>query len=89
MSGKTVSARLKEKTIWELEFLKSSMGHKKTTEVLSEAIHYFYQLQSQKKQKMTAFDFLKEAGFIGGTEGDNSDSVSYKSQVTKRIKKKL
>lgn len=89
MSGKTVSARLNEKTAWELEFLKSSMGAKKTTDVLTEAIHHLYTLQSQKQQKKTAFDFLKETGFIGAIEGDKSDSIDYKKQITKRIKKKL
>lgn len=89
MARKTISARLNEKTVWELEFLKSSMGDKKTTEVLTDAIHHLYSLQSQKLQKMTAFDFLKESGFVGGIEGDESDSVDYKKYITKRIRKKL
>jgi hypothetical protein len=86
--GRTVSARLNEKTVWELEFLKSSMGVEKTTEILSEAIHYLYTMQSQKQQKRTAFDFLKESGFIGAVEGEESDSVDYKKYVTERTKKK-
>jgi hypothetical protein len=89
MGKKTISARLNEETVWELEFLKLSMGNKKATEVLSEAIHHFYEFQSQKQQKKTAFDFLKETGFIGGVEGNENDSVNYKRHVTEKIKKKL
>lgn len=89
MSGKTISARLKEKTVWELEFLKSLMGEKKTTEILTEAIHHLYVLKSQKQQKKTAIDFLKEAGFIGAIEGDENDSVDYKSYLTERTRKKI
>lgn len=89
MSGKTVSARLNEKTVWELEFLQTSMGNKKATEVLAQAIHYFYELQSKKQQKKTPFDFLMETGFIGAVEGDEKDSVDYKKYVSERIKKKL
>lgn len=90
MGGKTVSARLNEQTAWELECLKSSMGDKKaTTDVLTEAIHFFYEFQSRKQQKKTAFDFLKETGFIGAVEGDERDSVDYKKCVTERVRKKL
>lgn len=89
MSAKTVSARLNEKTVWELEFLKSSMGDIKATEVLTVAIHYLYKFQSQKQRKKTAYDFLKETGFIGAVEGDEHDSVNYKKHVTERIRKKL
>lgn len=90
MSGKTVSARLDEQTAWELEFLKSSMGDKKaTTDVLTEAIHFFYEFQSRKRQKKTAFDFLQETGFIGATAGDETGSIDYKKYVTKRVRKKL
>lgn len=89
MEGKTVSARLNKNTVWELEFLKSSLGGRKTTDVLTEAIHHLYILQSQRQQKKTAFDFLKESGFIGAVEGSKNDSVDYKKHVTKRIKKKL
>ena len=55
MTRKTISARLHEKTVWELEFLKSSMGDKKTTEVLTEAIHNLYALQRQKQKKNDSF----------------------------------
>lgn len=88
MSGKTVSARLDDETVWELEFLKSSMGERKVTEILTEAIHHLYRFQRQKTQKKTAFDFLKETGFIGGTEGDERDSVDYKKHVGERTRKK-
>ncbi len=87
MGGRTVSARLDEKTVWELEFLKSWMGDKKTTEILTEAIHHLYATQNQKKP-MNALDFLKEIGFIGAAEGDADDSLQYKKQISKRIRKK-
>jgi hypothetical protein len=51
--------RLNENTVWELEFLKSSMGDKRTTEVLTEAIHHLYKLESQKHQKKTAFNIME------------------------------
>lgn len=89
MRGKTVSARLDENTVWELEFLKSSMGHKKVTEVLTQAIHHLYESESQKQKKKTAFDFLKDTGFIGAVEGDENDSVDYKKYAMDRIRKKL
>lgn len=94
MDRKTVSARLNENTVWKLEFLKSSMGGEtsatlSTTEVLTEAINQLYIVQSRRQQKKTAFDYLMESGFIGGVEGGKNDSTEYKSQVTKRIKKKL
>ena len=89
MTRKTISARLHEKTVWELEFLKSSMGDKKTTEVLTEAIYTLYALQGQKQKKTTAFDFLKETGFIGAIEGNENDSVDYKKHAAKRIRKKI
>jgi hypothetical protein len=88
MSKKIISARLDEKTIWELEFLRSSMGNKKTTEVLTDAIHHLYASQSQKQQKRSAFDFLREAGFIGAIEGEENESIEYKKHITKRIRKK-
>lgn len=89
MSGKTISARLNEKTVLELEFLKSSTGNKKATEVLTQAIHHLYELQSKKQQKKTPFDFLKETGFIGAVEGEEKDSADYKKYATERIGKKL
>jgi hypothetical protein len=89
MSEKIISARLNKKTVWELEFLKLSMGDKTTTEILTESIHHLYALQSKKQQKKTPFDFLKETGFIGAVEGDENDSIDYKKSVTKRIRKKL
>lgn len=89
MSKKIISARLDAKAIWELEFLKASMGKKKATEVLTEAIHHLYKVQSQKQHKKTAFDFLKETGFIGGVEGEENDSVNYKKLGLERIKKKI
>lgn len=88
MSKKTISARFDERAAWELEFLKSSLGTK-ATEVLIAAVHLLYEEQSQKNQKKTAFDFLKETGFIGGTEGGENDSVDYKNYIHERIKKKL
>ncbi|MBA2368617.1 MAG: hypothetical protein H0V82_06295 [Candidatus Protochlamydia sp.] len=89
MGGKTVSARLNEKTVWELEFLKTSMGDKKATDIIAEDIHCLYEFQNKKQQKKNPFDFLKEAGFIGTVEGEESDSLDYKKSVTARVKGKL
>lgn len=44
---------------------------------------------SLDKQEKTAFDFLKETGFIGAAEGEKQDSTGYKKYVTQRIKQKL
>ncbi len=49
----------------------------------------FDELQSQKQKKKTAFDVLKETGFVGAIEGGKNDSVNYKRYITKRIRKKL
>ena len=89
MSKRIISARLDEKAVSELQFLKSSMGDIKTTEVLTEAIHFLYASQRQKQKKKSAFDFLKESGFIGAIEGKENDSVEYKKYVTERVRKKL
>lgn len=89
MGGKLISARINEETAWELDFLKGALGNKKVTEVLVTAIHLLYRTQSQKKQNKTPFDFLKETGFIGGTEGRKDDSMNYKKEITERIKKKI
>lgn len=88
MSGRTISARLNAKTVWELEFLKSLMGDKKTTEVVTEAIHHLYESQSQNQQKKTPYDFLKETGFIGAINGSENDSTDYKKHIGKRVRKK-
>ena len=89
MSGRIISARFNEASLWELEFLKETLGDKTITDILSTAVHYLYQKQCQKKKKQTAFEFLQESGFVGGTEGSKNDSVDYKKIVTERIKKKL
>lgn len=43
--------------------------------------------ETTPKTKKVAFDFLKESGFIGATEGCESDSTDYKKHVTKKIRK--
>lgn len=87
--SKIISARLSEKTMWKLEFLKSAMGNKKATEVLSEAIDHLYMFQSQKQYEKTAFDFLQDMGFIGAIEGTENDSVNYKQHAVKRMNAKI
>lgn len=88
MAGKTLSARLNEEMAWELEFLMSSLGNKKATEVIVAAIHYLYLQQKQKESHQTPADFLEKSKFIGGTEGGERDSVDYKKTLSERIGKK-
>ncbi len=87
MTEKTISSRVKEDTLIELQFLKKELGVNQTA-VIQSAIHLLYQSTKSKKPKMTRYKMFEQAGFIGAIEAKSNLSETYKQEIDEYLKKK-
>lgn len=84
----TFSFRYSEEIKKELDFIKSTLNSNQS-QAIKDAIHAFYKyLKTQEQAKKSPQEMFKQSGFIGSFEGRKDLSVTYKRDITKRLKAK-
>lgn len=84
---KTISSRVKDDTLMEIQFLKKELGVNQTA-VIQSAIHFFYQTTKSKKPKTSRYKMFEQAGFIGAIKEKRDLSETYKQEIDEYLKNK-
>lgn len=88
MKTKTITARMDEQVIFQIEYLKDQLGASSTTRVLTEAVHLLYSSVKDKKVQKSPFELLEELNLIGCCEGEKNLSRDYKKELNQTFAKK-